>query len=195
MVFAQQQIQLVAGGRGDGIRAGEDGVLERRDTGTGALPRHSGNRGSHGSGSIGRVLMEHRNDLLDSDGFMAVVPAIVVRDHGHGGVADLCFTSQLGFLQVGHADNIGTPTAIEIRFGAGGELRTFHTNVDAALFGDYAGGLRTVPDGIGNGAADWIAKRYMADDSIAEEGRRPMERTVNELIGDHKLSRLMLEFE
>ena len=66
------------------------------------------------------------------------MPAVVVGHHGHGGVADLGFTSELGFLKVGHADQVRAPTAIQVRFCAGGKLRPFHANVGPAEFAGHA---------------------------------------------------------
>src|ERR1700742_4406725 len=132
--------------------------------------------------------MQYGYHLVDGHGVMAVVPAIIVRHHGHGGVTDLGFTSEFGFLQVGHADDVGTPAAIEIRLGAGGELRAFHADVDSAEFCDYARGLCSVLDGLRNDGADGIAKGHVAYDSVAEKGGAALSGAVDELIWDYEFS-------
>ena len=124
-----------------------------------------------------------------------MVPAIVVGDHGHGRVADLCLTGQLGFLQVSHADNIGAPTAIKIRFGAGGELRALHADIDAARLHHHPGALCTLLDGFGYRGADRIAKGNVADDPLSEESGVAQSCAVDELIGNNELGRLMLQLE
>src|ERR1700753_1549772 len=82
LVFAQQQIQLAAGCCWYSFGTGEDGGLQRGSTGTSSLTRHGGHRSSHSLGGVGRVLMQHRDHLVDRDRVMPFVPAVVVGDHG-----------------------------------------------------------------------------------------------------------------
>jgi hypothetical protein len=126
---------------------------------------------------------------------MTIVPAIIVSDHGHGGVADLGFTGKLGFLQVGHADDIGAPAAIEIRLGTSGELRAFNADVDSARFCYDPRGLGAPLYGLRDGGADWIAKGYVAYDSLSEKGGETQGGAVDELIGDYEFGRFMFELE
>ena len=42
---------------------------------------------------------------LDGDVVVVGVPAIVIGHHGDGGVGDLRFAGELGFDEVGHADD------------------------------------------------------------------------------------------
>ena len=53
--------------------------------------RHRGHGGFDDLGGVGGVLVEDGDDLLDGDGVVAFAPAVVVGDHGDGGVADLGF--------------------------------------------------------------------------------------------------------
>ena len=55
------------------------------------------------------ILQQHGDDLVDGDGIVMRMPAIVVGDHGDGDVAEFSFASELGFLQVGHADDVHAP--------------------------------------------------------------------------------------
>src|SRR6202008_5095901 len=81
--------------------------------------------------SVGGVLIKRGNDARDADGIMLGMPAIVVSDHGDGGVADLGFASELGFGDVGHSDDVELHGSMEVRLGEGGELGTFHADVSA----------------------------------------------------------------
>ncbi len=92
----------------------------------------------HVAGVLG-VLVEHGDDLLHRNLVVSWMPAVVIGDHGDGGVANLRLARQLGLLQVGHADHVHAPAAVEIALGLGGELRTFHANVGSAQLADYAG--------------------------------------------------------
>ena len=112
-----------------------------------------------------------------------------------GGVADLGFARELGFLQVGHADDVGAPTAIEIRLGLGGELRAFHADIGAAEFADHADGSAGVRGCIGDGGADRIAESDVADDAVAEERGDAMERAIDELVGNDEVGGLVLFLE
>src|SRR5690349_11135648 len=72
---------------------------------------------------------------------MAMVPAVVIRDHGNGHVADLRLACELRFLQISHADHIHAPGAIEIRFRLRRKLRPLYADVSpTALANDF--GLR-----------------------------------------------------
>ena len=122
-------------------------------------------------------------------------PAIVVGDHGGGGVADLGFASELGFLEVGHADDVGAPAAVEVRLGAGGELRAFHADVGAFVDGGDAGGFAGGEKDEGDGGADGIAKGNVADDAFAKESGGAQEGAVDELVGDDEVSGPVLFFE
>ncbi len=139
--------------------------------------------------------MQHGDDLFNGDGVVAFAPAVVVGDHGDGGVADFGFAGELGFLQVGHADDVGAPTAIEIRLGLGGELRALHADVGAAELADDADCLAGIGRGFGDGGADRIAKSDVADDAVAEECGDAMEGAVDELIGNDEVGGLVLFLE
>ena len=60
------------------------------------------------------------------------MPAVVVGDHRDRNIAKLGFARQLGFLQVGHADDIHAQAAVDVRLRFGGKLRTFHAEICSA---------------------------------------------------------------
>ena len=80
----------------------------------------------------GRVLAQVRDDLVRGHRVVLGVPAVVVGDHGQRRVADLGLAGQLGLLQVRHADDVHAPGAVQLRLGAGGELRALDADVGAA---------------------------------------------------------------
>src|SRR5208282_4933727 len=116
-------------------------------------------------------------------GVVALVPAVVIGHHGHGRVANLRLTRQLGLLQVRHADHVRAPASVEIRLGARRELRTFHAYIGPAWFANQAFHLAGGTNGPRHNRAHRISKRHMAYNAISKKGRDAMERTINELIG------------
>jgi hypothetical protein len=52
-----------------------------------------------------------------------------------------------------------------------------------------------VLDGLRDGGTDWIAKGYVANDSVAEKGGAAQGGAVDELIGDYEFGWFVLEFE
>src|ERR1700761_229320 len=123
------------------------------------------------------------------------MPAVVVCDHGHGGVANFRLPGQLGFLQVGHSDDIGAPAAIEVRFGPGGKLRAFHTNIDAASFHHDACCLGALLDRGGYSRTNRVAKRHVGYDSLSKKCRGTLGGAVDELIRNYKFGGLVLQLE
>src|SRR5208282_4590529 len=76
----------------------------------------------HGMGIL-RVLVQGLENLSPGDGIVLRVPAIVVRDHGHGGVTDFRLTGKPGLGEIGHADDVKAELAVHVGFRRGGELR------------------------------------------------------------------------
>ena len=69
------------------------------------------------------------------------MPAIVIGDHGYSDVTDFSFPSQFGFLHVGHTNHIHSPTAVNIGFRFGRELRAFHAQICSAALARHRGFL------------------------------------------------------
>jgi len=70
---------------------------------------------------------------------MVRMPAVVIGHHGHRDVAELGFTRQLGFGEVGHTDHIHAPASINVGLGLGGKRRPFHAEIRATRLGGHAG--------------------------------------------------------
>src|SRR5690348_14063901 len=138
-IFGENQLELFAGGGGNPVALGENGVAQRRTALAGALAGGSGHRRANDLASVLRVLEQDGDHLVHGDGIMLRVPAVVVGDHSGGDVADFGFAGETSFLQVGHADHIHPPAAVNVGFGAGGKLRAFHAEVGAAALADHAG--------------------------------------------------------
>ena len=66
-----------------------------------------------------RVLQQHLDDLLNGHVVVIRVPAVIVGDHGHGGVAQLGLARELGFGHVGHADHVAAPSGGTARIRRG----------------------------------------------------------------------------
>ena len=117
---------------------------------------------------------------------MIVVPAIVIGHHGDDGVRQLGLARQLGFGHRGHADHAAAPGAIEIAFGAGGELRAFHADIGAAFAVADLLFPRRQGQRAGQARADRMGHRHMGDKAGAEEAFLAGEGAVDELVGHHE---------
>ena len=98
------------------------------------------------------------------------MPAIVIGHHRHGHVTDFGFTRQLGFLEVGHADDVHAPGAVHVRLGPGRERRPLHAEVRAAAVGVYSGGAAGLFEHVAQVRADRVREGDVRDDAVAEEG-------------------------
>lgn len=97
------------------------------------------------------------------------MPAVVVGDHGDGGVGDLGLPGALGLAEVGHADDIEAGAAILLGLGEGGEGGPLHVDVGAPERGG-SGGLGDLEEQALQGAADRVREADVGDDAAPEEG-------------------------
>lgn len=65
------------------------------------------------------------HDHLDGHALIRRMPAVVVGGHADHGVGELGFAGKFGFGEAGHVDAGAGPGAVEVGFGAGGELGSF----------------------------------------------------------------------
>jgi len=65
---------------------------------------------------VGGVLVERGDNLRRGHRLVFRVPAVVIGDHGHGGVTDFGFARELGFGDVGHADHVELLRAVKVGF-------------------------------------------------------------------------------
>jgi hypothetical protein len=98
-----------------------------------ASPSRPGKPRHHGARLVG-VAGQDRDDLGDVDLAVIRVPAVVIGDHGDGGVAKLRLAGELGLGHVGHPDHVAAPDlAVELRFREARELRPLHGEVGATV--------------------------------------------------------------
>src|SRR6185312_3345473 len=168
-ILADEEVELAAGFRRDGFGIGEHGKFEGRGAAAVSLARQRGDGRADDLAGVGGVLVEDGDDLLNRHVVVTFAPAVVVGDHGDGGVADFRFAGELGFLKVGHADNVGSPASVEVGLGACGELRAFHADVGSAGLADDAFAGAAVRDGLGDGSADGVAECDVSDEAFAEK--------------------------
>src|SRR5580692_3747366 len=119
------------------------------------------------------------------------MPAVIIRHHRHRDEAKLSLACQLGLLQVRHSDHIHAQAAIHIRFGPGGKLGALHAQVSSAALGGDADLLARSVHHLRQLAAYRIGESYMRHHSIAEKRIQAMPRTIEELVRDYELQRLM----
>src|SRR5207302_3017689 len=110
------------------------GVLESGAALACAPPRHLSHRASYDLAGVFRVSVEVGENRLNADGVVLWMPAVIVGDHGHGGVANLGFAVELGLLNVGHANHVHPPTPVKIRLCTRRKLGALDANVGAAAF-------------------------------------------------------------
>ena len=194
--FPQNQRELRGGGFGPVFLVGEDGVLQRFvSLGVGELGDARDGLDEDGL-RRGGVLVQPLDDHVDRDVVVVGMPAIVIGDHGNGGVGDLRFAGQLGFNEVGHADDGIPGGAVGLRFGAGRELRPLDVDVSAALVDGGPGGLGGDVEDFLQFGADWLAKGNMGDDAFPEEGVGGAALgAVEELVGQDDFARRVIVLE
>ena len=123
---------------------------------------------------------------------MVGMPAIIVGDHGDDGVGQLGLARQLHFRHRRHANDAAAPSAIELAFRHGRELRPLDGDVDAALV--VADLLLAGRQGerIGQAWADRMRHRHMRHEAGAEEAGLAREGAVDELVGHQEGARRQL---
>src|SRR5688572_21982669 len=141
------------------------------------------------------VLREVTDDHLDGDGVVLGMPAVVIGHQRNCRVADLRLARQLGFLQVGHADDVGAPRAIEMRLGEGRELRPLHADVGPTLVHRRARLHAALVRHAAEQLAEGVGEADVGHETAAEEGADTPAGAVDELIGDDDVERLVFLLE
>ena len=118
------------------------------------------------------------------------MPAIVVRYHGEGGVADLGFARQLRLGQVGHADQVHAPGAIGVRFGQGRESRALHAHVSAAAMASHFMDRAGAGQRVHHPGAKRPVEAHVRHEALAEERGDATHGAVEKLRGQRHISRL-----
>src|SRR5208283_5491987 len=135
------------------------------------------------------------DDLAHADVVVLLMPAVVIGDHCYRDVAQLRLSREAGFRQVGHANHIHAPIAIQIRLGFGRELRSFHVKVRAALLHVYARAPASLRQYSSLFFANGMPESNVYDQSVAKECVYAMTRAIDKLVGDDKIQRMMFLFQ
>ncbi len=167
-------------------------VLQCRTALATARLRHRRHRFSHHVACVFGVLQQHGDNLVHANVIVFLVPAIVIRNHGDGDVAQLGFAGQSGLREVGHADHVHAPTAIQIGLSFGRELRPFHVEVGAAPLHIHAGATASALKHYRLFLTNWMSKPNVRDKSVAEERVDTVARAIDKLIRNDKVERSML---
>jgi hypothetical protein len=117
-----------------------------------------------------------------------LIPTIVVGGQGQCAETDFRFAGQFGFLQIGHADHMGSPTAVHMRLRPGGKLRPFDAQVGAAAMHRGA----RLPGRLHQYRGELLAKRIrqadMGGQPLAKKCARPLAGAVDELVGHDQMA-------
>ncbi len=168
---------------------------QRRTTLAGTRFGHLRNRLGHYPAGVLGILHQVGDDVVHRDRVMVGVPAIVIRHHGDSHVADLGFARQLRLLQVRHADDVHTPTAVDVGFRLGGKRRTFHAEVRPAQLHIDAGRAAGVLQHAAHLRADRVREADVRHQALAEERGDAPAGAVEELVGEDEILRSMLFLE
>ena len=184
-IFANDRGQALFCFGWDSFWIGEDGVRQ----GAGAFAAALGGKGFDGLVKnvlrVSGVLVE-RGDDCHGNRIVFGMPAIVIGDHGDGGVAELGFAGEFGFGDVGHADHVEFHGAMIVRLGQGGKLRAFHADV-CALSWAVTFCARRLRQGRRRVAGNGFVEADVGDDAIAEESGDSALGAVEKLVGDQKI--------
>ena len=131
---------------------------------------------------------QHLDDHVHADVVVVGVPAIVVGDHGDGGVAKLRLAREFGLRHVGHADDAAAPGPVQLAFRLGGELRPFHHQIGAAARHRQAERRGRRLQRVAEARADRVAHGDMGDAALAEEAFLACEAAVDELVDDDEMT-------
>lgn len=172
---------------GDGVGRSDKGGIEGGLAGTAVRGRQLADELAQGGLTGGDVALQHGEDGGRVDGLVVGVPGVVVRDGGEQRVAELGFAGELRFGEGGHADDIGSPLAVEVAFGARAEGRAFNDHVGPAFVDSRPGRPCAGGGGRAHARAERVGEGDVGDDAFAEEAGGPRAAgAVDELAGhDH----------
>lgn len=150
---------------------------------------------SNGTGLAG-VCLEDLDDFLDSNRLVAGSPSVKVCGSADEGVIEFSLTSELGFRNDGHVDNVTAPLSVHKRLGSGREGRTFHANHSFPSVQDDVPGL--LKDFFHSGSHESIKllTEWFTEHGVYNQTFSPKEGVlsdtlgpVDDLIGDDEMTR------
>src|ERR1700676_1279367 len=187
-IFPDDGGKLLFCGFGDDFEIGDQGMRQRRAAFARAFGRQRFHRLAQDLLGIVRVLVECGDDLCGSNRFVLGVPAVVIGDHGDGGVAEFRFARELGFRDVGHADDLEAHRAVEVGFGESRELRTFHADVRSFTVDGHGAVYAGVRQNGGKFAASGMREGDVGYQTVAEESGNAALGAIEELVGNEEFA-------
>src|SRR5712692_4876513 len=184
-VLTDDGVEPAPGGRGDELSVGDESMGQ----GAGALAVARRGKRAHGVADhvlrVLRVAAEALHDLRAGYGIVPGMPAIVVGDHGHGGVADLCFTGEASLGEVRHADDVEAELAVDVRLGERRELGPLDADIGSPAVDDHAGRCASVAETRGELSASGLVEGDVRHETRSEESVHAMAGAIEELV-DHQ---------
>ncbi len=114
------------------------------------------------------------------------MPAVEIRHHGDGRVANLRLARELRLRHVGHADDRIAELLVGEALRERGELRPFHAHIGAVAHGADAFRFRGGGEMDAQARRDRMRHRHVRDAALAEERALPPVRAVDELVDQHE---------
>src|ERR1019366_3676297 len=118
------------------------------------------------------------------------MPAIVVRDHGDGGVTNLGLAREFRFGYVCHANHVEMKLAVHVSFRERGKLRAFHADVSAAAMRLYAGLEACVTEHHGELRTYRMIKAHVSHESVTKKSGHAQFCAIIKLVRNQKVHRL-----
>src|SRR5688572_4671924 len=119
--------------------------------------------------SVFAVLFQILYHFGNGDGIVVRVPAVVIGNKRYRRVTDLGLARQLGLLEIGHADQIHAPAAVNVGLGLRRKLGALHTDVGTAALYPNVRLSRAFLNDVGEQSAQRFGEAYVCDDPFAEE--------------------------
>ena len=171
------------------LRVGDDGMRQRLAAPAFAFGGHCAHGVANHAARVFGIAVEIGDDLGQRHGAVLRMPAIVIGDHGHGGVAKLRFARQLRFGDVGHADDFEAQLAVHVRFGQRRKLRPFDADVSPAAMRLHAGRVAGRAQHARELRAGGLVEAHVGHDAAAEKRGHAPVGAVEKLVWDHEVQR------
>ena len=113
--FCKQRGVAFVGGGHDGVG---QGCITARCAKLTAL-RHGLCKRNHKIAGFGPVALQRFDHVAHINGTVVWVPAVIIGDHGDGGITKLGFTGEFCLWHIRHANHVAAPRAVHMAFGLG----------------------------------------------------------------------------
>jgi hypothetical protein len=173
----------VAGGKVAGDhRAGQGGRTAARPR-----RRQGGDRSGDDLPGHRHVALQILHHGFHGDVGVRLVPHVIVGDEGEGGIAQLGLTRELGLRHVRHPDDVHPPPPVDARLPLRGELGPLDADVGAPSVDRGSAFAPGLFQRVGQVSAHGLGHAEVSHNAVAEEGGRPPQGVVEELVGDYEV--------